>query len=158
MTEHVVQISSPVSNGGGFVWNGNPKENCHGFRGKTQMFARVVYSSERCLRCGDCTSPDCSDCSVLRTAGLGTWSSCQMYVALARWMLCIVFLFFLDSTVVSTCAQYLYQKLDWWAAVCLFWEELNSVFFVCSHTTDLRTLKIYQKYLLKYLLCVVGVA
>lgn len=24
----------------------------------------------------------------------------------------VVFLFFLDSTVVSTCAQYLYQKLD----------------------------------------------
>lgn len=136
-------------NGGRFVWNSNPKENCHGFRGRTQSLlawstaqkdANIVVAAWAIVLWLLCTENGSFGDMVVMSGGCWHWLD-------GCYVLC--FLFFLDSTVVSTCAQYLYQKLDWWAAVCLFWEELNSVFFVCSHTTDLRTLKIYQKYLLK---------
>lgn len=69
----------------------------------------------------------------------------------------------MNSTVVSTCAQYLYQKKKNWIdalqSACLERNEILSLFlFVCSRLDWLMYFKINQKYLLKYLLCVVGVA
>lgn len=60
--------------------------------------------------------------------------------------------FFMNSTVVSTCAQYLYQKnwIDALQSACLERNEILSLFlFVCSRLDWLMYFKINQKYLLK---------
>lgn len=96
-----------------------------------------------------------------RMAGFEWWSSGKLYimcgsrgaqslvgrmVAWAQWRFIILCFFvseffFMNSTVVSTCAQYLYQKnkkLDWCAAVCLFRKEWNSVsLFICLQSFGL---------------------
>lgn len=101
---------------------------------------RVVFSSGRCWEFSKLHKAlqliGLFCCGLVR--GYGHHTKCV--VALARWGYCIVFCFSFFLIVVpsyllvhSICTK----KLDWWAAVCLFWEEWNSVFSVCSHLTGL---------------------
>ena len=67
-------------------------------------------------------------------------------VSLARLGYCIVFsvFFFNGSTVISTCAQYLYQKTGLMSCSLPVLGGMKfclSFFFVCSHGTGIRTLR-----------------
>lgn len=78
---------------------------------------------------------------------MGRGRHSERVAAVARWvLLCCVFLFFFYMVVPSYLLVHSIctKKLDWRAAVCLFREKWNSVFFfyfVCSRLTGLRTLR-----------------
>lgn len=113
--------------------------NRHGVHGgRSQMLARVFYRSERCQRCRDCMRQSAPTGLYRERLVWGHGRHARRALALARWTCRDVFLFFFDSPLVSTCAQYLYQKLDRWAAVCLLGEEFSSV-FCCLQSDDWLT-------------------
>lgn len=137
---------------GWFVLDGGPLENC--------TFCLDSAVEFRCLHVLSTAQADAESSVTAWFTRLCSWLVCfwgglfrghghhtERMVALDRWGLlyCVFVLFFVLIVVLSYLLVHSIctKKLDWWAAVCLFWEEWNSVFFffVCSHLTGLRTLR-----------------
>lgn len=152
---------------GGSGWGG-PLENCT-LCLDSEVETRSLHVSSTAQADAESSVPAWSTRLCGRPVCFGEdWSGGTVVIPNVWWrwldgviVLCFCFSFFNSSTVVSTCAQYLYQKTGLMSCslpvlggmkFCLF-------FFFCLQSLDWLTyFKIYQKYLLKYLLCVVGVA